>query len=375
MKHKPLVISLGLLVLLIAGAGFFVYQQGAGAKADLKNPPKFIQAEFIDLSKIGSISKYRSGEGHDFSGNGETCRSMKHYYTPIARSNDAAKQANGEKELPPAPTPNTEIAIYSPVDGKITQISQEHTPIGEQIYIKADGYRGYNIRLFHIYKDPGIKAGMKVKAGQRIGSISELSGTDIAVEAGLFGRGGYVSYFDVMADSVFVAYQARGVGSRSDFIFTKEFRDAHPFKCNGEEFAENNTSDPNNDQDVYLNGWTPPSRDQQSGTTQPTQSGDNQQISAAHRQAMEASYPEIKSFFRQPGMAGQSVKTLPEGESVYYAFITFGSGLPIAKATCLRVDQSNQVTKIADFPSSQQNSAELTDVDPKTCRGFAGSST
>ena len=40
-----------------------------------------------------------------------------------------------------------------------------------------------------------------------------------------------------MADEVFKNYQARGAISREDFIFSKEFRDAHPFTCKGEEFT------------------------------------------------------------------------------------------------------------------------------------------
>ncbi len=271
MKHKLLFIILGIVVIVLGIVGSFAWKMGLGAKVDLEHPTQFITADFIDLKQIGSISKYRSGEGHDFSAGGETCRSMKHYFTPIARSTQPPQQGS-QKELPPAPTDATEIAIYSPVDGQITQIAAEHTPIGEQIYIQPTGQRGYNIRLFHIYKDAGVKVGMAVKAGQRIGRISNLSGTDVAIEAGFGPSSHYLSYFDVMSDSVFAAYQARGVASRSDLIFTKEFRDAHPFKCNGEEFADNYASDPNSGQDVVLNGWTPPTQQRynnQKNTNQP----------------------------------------------------------------------------------------------------------
>jgi hypothetical protein len=263
MKHTILYIGLGVVLVGLIVVGSFAWKMGLGAHVDLEHPPQFVTADFIDLKQIGSISKYRSGEGHDFSAGGETCRSMKHYFTPIARSTQPPQQGNQkEKELPPAPTDATEIPIYSPVDGKIVQIAAEHTPIGEQIYIQPTGYRGYNIRLFHIYKDSGVKSGMAVTAGQRIGRISNLSGTDIAIEGGFGPVSHYLSYFDVMSDTVFATYQTRGVTSRSDLIFTKAFRDAHPFKCNGEEFAENYSSDPSSGQDVVLNGWTPPTQAQ-----------------------------------------------------------------------------------------------------------------
>src|SRR5437588_666737 len=47
---------------------------------DPNHVPKVITANFIDLSRVYDISKYRSGAGHDYSLNGETCRSMKHYF-------------------------------------------------------------------------------------------------------------------------------------------------------------------------------------------------------------------------------------------------------------------------------------------------------
>ena len=39
---------------------------------------KIASADFIDLDKIGHISRFRSGKGHDYPDGYETCRSMKH---------------------------------------------------------------------------------------------------------------------------------------------------------------------------------------------------------------------------------------------------------------------------------------------------------
>jgi len=70
------------------------------------------------------------------------------------------------------------------------------------------------------------------------------------------GRTKYISYFEVMPDSVFGKYQALGVKNREDLIISKAARDAKPLKCNGEWFAEHYESDPNNF--VYLNAHPKP---------------------------------------------------------------------------------------------------------------------
>jgi|Napbiome12C3dose_1001474.scaffolds.fasta_scaffold00001_68 hypothetical protein len=207
---------------------------------DINNPPKFIQADFIDLDRITSISKFRSASGHDFSiGTGETCRSMKHYYMP-PRSEEGERLQQQNRGLPPPPDGKNDIKIYSPVDGKITKIETEQVPIGEQIYIEPNSLPGAIVRLFHIYKLDTVKSGKTVKAGEHIGNIGQYQGTDVAVEVRLgFGKMVLFSYFDVMADYLFTKYQARGVKDKSELIISKEFRDTHPLKCNGEMFAEN----------------------------------------------------------------------------------------------------------------------------------------
>src|SRR5258708_5244428 len=42
--------------------------------------PRIVEADYIDLSKIVSISKFRSAQGHDYCDDFESCRSMKHYF-------------------------------------------------------------------------------------------------------------------------------------------------------------------------------------------------------------------------------------------------------------------------------------------------------
>jgi hypothetical protein len=267
MKHKILLSAAGFLVVAAGIIVGLLWNRGAFEKADAENPTQFIQHDFVDLTKIGSISKFRSGEGHDFSSGGETCRSMKHYFTPAYTAADMKELQNQPltqgRRLPPAPTSETAVAIYSPVDGKITDVQSEQFPVGKQIFITPTSAPGYNIRIFHVYLLDGIDKGTTVTAGQHIGNISRLSSTDISIEAGRL-NGKFISYFDVMPDSVFSAYTALGIKQRSELIFSKEFRDAHPFTCNGEAFTEQHEG---GDQEVYLNGWTIPKETSQGENT------------------------------------------------------------------------------------------------------------
>ncbi|GEM_PF-2267390 len=216
--------------------------------------PKFIQADFIDLSKITNISKFRSGSGHDFSrGSGETCRSMKHYFN-VDRPLEIEQLINKNKGMSPLPDGKTDIPIYSPVNGKIIGIEPDQ--FGKQFYIQPDSHPKLTVRIFHVYPLPGIQKGGKVKAGQKIGVIGQYQNTDIAIAQN---RTKYISYFEVMPDKIFAKYQALGVKNREELIISKAARDANPLKCNGEWFAEHYESDPNNF--VYLRASPKPARE------------------------------------------------------------------------------------------------------------------
>jgi len=243
------------VLVLVAGAGFF-FMGGGAKKIDVENPPRFIQAEFIDLSRIGSISKFRSGAGHDYAANGETCRSMKHYFTPIIDpANDwRTRSTDG---IPPKPDGKTDIPILSPVDGEVTSISEEQTPIGVQVWIRPNNAPNYKIRLFHIYLSDSINTGTKVTAGQKIGVIGGQQGTDIAVEGLPPWTKQAVSYFQVLPDNLFQAYIDRGATNRDDFIISKAERDANPLKCEGEKFIYPADYDSSQDE-VLLSGYVAP---------------------------------------------------------------------------------------------------------------------
>lgn len=216
------------------------------------NPPKFIQADWIDISRIGNISKFRSSSGHDFSGNGESCRSMKHYFNALRTSQDETL-INNNHGFPPPFSLDGAIPVYSPVDGKIVMVESDNENVGQQIYIQPQKYSSFTVRLFHIYLLDGYKKGKSVKAGEQIGNVGRIQNSDIAISTGGLGSHSFLSYFEVMPDSVFAKYQALGIKDREELIITKEYRDAHPLQCNGEQFAQHYDGS-NADDFVYING-------------------------------------------------------------------------------------------------------------------------
>lgn len=198
---------------------------------DPAKPPQLITANFIDLDRVYMISKYRSGAGHDYSLNGETCRSMKHYFNtshhedPVTHIPQRSYPAAGE----------TNIKLYAPFDGLITAIGSEKTPIGQQVQVMALHNPWFTARLFHIDLLPGLHVGSWVKSGQQIATIGPRDGTDFALETNQTGIGGSgVSMFEAMTDEAFAPYAKLGY-QRSDFIISRAERDAHPLKCLGGE--------------------------------------------------------------------------------------------------------------------------------------------
>ncbi len=216
---------------------------------DGDNPSKFIQANVVNLDKIYSVSKFRSGDGHDFSvGSGETCRSMKHYFATVNPDKpDYKMQGLKDVNWPPQREGYDEY-IYSPVDGKIDRMAQDKNkgPLGWEMVVIPDSQPNVMIRLMHVAPLKKSKLGQKVKAGQPIGIVYANQSFDVAIEYHYLFKTTYISYFAAMQDQVFAEYQARGATSRSEFIFTRAEIDAHPWKCGGgkEQFAESYTSTP-----------------------------------------------------------------------------------------------------------------------------------
>ena len=183
--------------------------------------PQFVSHDYIELEKIEYISRFRSGAGHDYSDDYEECRSMKHYFHPHSSVSNW-----------------TSINIYSPVSGTIIDLSDSN---GTRVTIQSSQNPACQFIIFHVGILPKIMKGYKVSAGEHIGTHAGNSTiSDIAVRIFTLHNGSprkrLISYFDVMTDSLFSAYQTRGLQNREDVIISAEDRDNDPLNCNGEEF-------------------------------------------------------------------------------------------------------------------------------------------
>lgn len=184
--------------------------------------PKFVKLNYIELDKIHKISKFRSSAGHDYSDSFEGCSSMKHYFVPY----DSLDW--------------NQIRIISPVAGTVSRLDEEWA--GMQVQIRSSENPAYVFIIFHIDLEKTLTVGEKISEGQLLGTqIGSQTYSDIAVGVNTTRGHKLVSYFDVMTDSLFASYQARGLNARSDVIISKEDREADPLSCDGETFTTRGT--------------------------------------------------------------------------------------------------------------------------------------
>ncbi len=180
--------------------------------------PQFVTSDFTERNKIGNISKFRSGVGHDYSDEYESCRSMKHYY------------------LPNVPDWTT-ISVFSPVNGQVVRLEEGWA--GSQVHIKSNEYPSFTFVLFHVSLISSLENGSYVSAGQKLGyHASNSTYQDIAVRVTVIDgneKMKLVSFFEVMTNSLFSTYSDFST-NRADFIISKKTRDYNPMICNGEAF-------------------------------------------------------------------------------------------------------------------------------------------
>jgi hypothetical protein len=189
---------------------------------DARGIPRFANADYIDLDKIHRISRFRSSVGHDYWDDFERCRSLKHYFEP----KDTVDWST--------------VEISSPVTGTIFRKYDEWA--GTQVHIKSDSFPAFYFIIFHINLSNPLNVGDKVQTRQKLGThIGSQTMSDIAVGVSTPSGWRLVSYFDVMTDSVFAGYHARGVASRSDAVISREARDADTLRCNGDMFLNTGT--------------------------------------------------------------------------------------------------------------------------------------
>ncbi|MCK4942482.1 MAG: hypothetical protein KAS65_02845 [Candidatus Aminicenantes bacterium] len=184
---------------------------------DLYGIPKFVNTNYIELYKIYRISKFRSGYGHDYSDDFESCRSMKHYFQPRNSVNWSS------------------VGIYSPVTGTISELKDGWA--GTQVRIRSDQYPAFWFILFHVNLSVSLNIGDAVTAGEKLGNhIGSQTMSDIAIGVNTPHGWKLISYFEVMTDPLFQNYQVRGVNNRNQLIISMQARDADPLTCQGETF-------------------------------------------------------------------------------------------------------------------------------------------
>ena len=205
--------------------------------------PELLSSPITDLSAIEEISKFRSGAGHDFSydptfpfGSSDTTEppsNMKHYFAPYSF-------LNGDQHS---------IPVYAPFAGEITRVTDESASAGinKRVEIRSSVDPDYLLVVFHIklgqdypqilndwpielwpahQADDTEYTTTSVAAGDLLGyaDMRDSHDFDIAI---LFtdsdGERYWVSYFDLMPDSLFANYSSRGI-ARSDLSISKEDR-------------------------------------------------------------------------------------------------------------------------------------------------------
>jgi hypothetical protein len=184
---------------------------------DANGIPKIAEVNYIELEKVYSISKFRSGVGHDYSDYFETCRSMKHYFQPKSNADWSS------------------IKLFSPVKGKVSNTIEEWA--GTQVQIQSEEYPAFYFIIFHVNLTNPLNVGDAVTAGQQLGThIGSQTWSDIAVGINTPDGWKLISYFDIINDTVFKEYETRGILSRNELIIYEEARDADPLTCTDGEF-------------------------------------------------------------------------------------------------------------------------------------------
>lgn len=188
--------------------------------------PSVVTADCIDLDKIAQVSRFRSGVGHDYSDDFESCRSMKHYY------------------LPKGGVDFSTIRIYSPVSGTVLGTTEEWDGPslwkGTAVGIVPDGRTAFFVVLFHVDLATPLAVGDHVAAGQLLGTSEKTTGTATDMAVGVETPTGMrlVSFFQVMTSAVFQVYANRGVASPDELVITAGERDADPLTCNDQQFQD-----------------------------------------------------------------------------------------------------------------------------------------
>lgn len=224
MKNKFETFRIGTFILIIFISIIFCSEDKSDNSGsdiwdiDKQGIPQFVNYNYIGLHNIYRISKFRSSVGHDYSDAFEHCRSLKHYFEPRGNIDWSA------------------IDIYAPVTGEITRVENEWA--GTKIEIESEQHPAFRIAIFHVNLDTTRSVGEKIHEGDHLGRhIGSQTYSDIAVIVNDPTRQGrFVSYMEVLTESVFIEFKNKGINFRSDLIIPQSLRDSFPLTCNGDQF-------------------------------------------------------------------------------------------------------------------------------------------
>lgn len=223
-----------ILAVLLAGLIIFARMKTIEERLEPSQTAKYVTASPFDLNQIESISRFRSCEGHDYSGQNfafepEADRSMKHYVMPrseFKRSDNKVKMFapfDGEVGSIVMPEPSADTGAGKTRGGSMNLI----TPLDRYV----------TVELGHIKLANKLKKGDKVKAGELLGYAvvpDEYNDFDLIVRAIHYGRSeNYIFMFDSlfnhMTDGLIAEYTAYGLMPEK-LIYPKTLRDQNP--CN-----------------------------------------------------------------------------------------------------------------------------------------------
>ncbi len=229
-------------------------QTRSTSTAPSPNAP-YITANPIDLSQIEKISKFRSCAGHDNSGHNffgevETDRSMKHYVKPLAAFDD------------------DKARIHSPFDGTVYSADGPHPELGPgqarggSLELMSSMEPHAVVLLGHITALAGLKKGDTVQSGQLLGYATTSGGSDFDLVLRAINQPGAQSTFGDTFDSVFnhmtpqvLAEYAKFGLTKDAMFFSKEFRDQHPCLFGTVAAEPNERSGPQPDIQTSPDNW------------------------------------------------------------------------------------------------------------------------
>lgn len=193
-------------------------------------PANLISVNYMSLDNMKSISKFRSGAGHDFIDDFESCRSMKHYYSFLDSLDAASRDAE---------------AIYSPFAGVISAVSIE--PMGTTVHIRSSANPYLWVEIFHVELNSSLEVGTTLSAGQQIGTHFAYNGdggnSDIAVWVRRPDGYRLISQFEIMSAGVLAEFTARGVTDWSTDLYFEDDSVLNPhlgaggLQCSDQEFT------------------------------------------------------------------------------------------------------------------------------------------